>query len=196
MFQRILLYSGGMDSYMTARLAPSDYYDACLYIKTGLPYDEYQLKMVRENRPPQQLVVDQEHLWLGDMEIGDMGHTVPARNLYYVLLASYYADEIHLCGSSTSTHPDKDERFAGFTETLLNYVYRFDDRHVKVVIPYGQVTKVSLMQTYCQQFKDGLDELSKNTFSCYEPSEHGACGTCKACEKKGRYLSTVYNSRL
>jgi 7-cyano-7-deazaguanine synthase len=178
MGKQVLLYSGGMDSFITAYAFP----DArLLYLDTGSRYAGKEIKNLVGvgGRTP---VID-NRLDLSDVERFDL--IVPARNLLLVTLASYYGNEILLAATAGDKSTDKDAQFAGLASVLLTHIYASHHfpNHGAVVItlPFKEMSKGQMVGHY---LKSGGDpQALASTISCYHPSLLH-CGLCKACIRK------------
>ena len=104
---KVLLYSGGMDSWLISQLWNPD---IKLYIDTGTAYAEEE-----KRRLPSDVIV--EHLDLHRFERGDK--IIPLRNLYFVMLASNYGDEIMLGATYGDRVLDKSPGFAKKASDML-----------------------------------------------------------------------------
>lgn len=80
--KKVLLYSGGMDSWLIDKIWKPD---VKLYIDMKTRYSEEEIK-----RLPNDVIIEQ--LDLGKWERTDA--IIPLRNLYLVMLATNYGDDI------------------------------------------------------------------------------------------------------
>ena len=171
---KVLLYSGGMDSWLIDKLWKPD---VKLFVDIGTANNKEERK-----RLPEDVIV--KELDLSEFEDKDKNFLLPLRNLFFVELASYYGDEICLGATGSSTHFDKNEKFARMSEELINYLYsEAYDKKVKIVLPYRNTSKTELLKMYLENGGD-IEEAWKNTFSCYSPKDGKMCGECSSCRKK------------
>lgn len=186
---KVLLYSGGMDSFVLSRLYD---YDTCLYIYTKSAYDDAQLSRIVKN-PPKNLSIDCR-LQLGDCQLDDdPTATVPARNLLFITIASYYGNEIHFGATKNSRHADKDPYFVNQTEMLLNHIYDPHDRKIRIVAPFQNYTKQDILDKW-YSLGGTMQQLHDYTFTCYTPIlDRRECGTCPACLKKREIFKQLYS---
>ncbi len=177
--RKVLLYSGGLDSHILARLWKPD---VCLYVHTRSRYGALEFAHLRP--PPHgELVVD-FRLTLEDVERKDL--IVPHRNAFLVLVAAYYGTEIALAATAGDRSTDKDNRFAAAMESLLDHIYQPQhwtgaglDFHVE--LPVKDKTKRQLVREWVASGGDPA-ELAR-VVSCYDGASV-ACGRCKACARK------------
>lgn len=171
---KVLLYSGGMDSWLIDKLWKPD---VKLFIDVGTKSS----KAERERLPKDVIV---KELDLSEFEDKEKNYLLPLRNLFLVELASYYGDEICLGATGTSTHYDKTEKFCNKTEDLVNYLYsEAYDKKIKIVMPFKDVYKKDMLKMYLEQGGD-IEEAWNNSFSCYNPIDGQMCCECSSCKKR------------
>lgn len=171
---KVLLYSGGMDSWLIDKLWKPD---VKLFVDVGTENSKQERK-----RLPKDVVV--KELDISEFEDKDKNYLLPLRNLFFVELASYYGDEICLGATGSSTHYDKNEKFATMSEDIINYLYsEAYDKKVKIVLPFKGMSKKDILKMYLDNGGD-IKEAWENTFSCYEPKDNKMCGQCSSCKKK------------
>ena len=181
---KVLLYSGGTDSWLIDKLWKPD---VKLYINIHGRYSEEEMKLLSSDVK----VIDMP--FLGATEIGKEAF-VPLRNLYFLMIATTYGDEVCLGAVAGDIGcPDKTPKFLQDTEAIINqcigketgkspYTY-------KVCMDYVRKSKFELLGEYLKQGGD-LDYFIKNTFSCHNPVNGKECWSCKCCYKK--FLQGVY----
>ena len=174
---KVLLYSGGMDSWLIDKLWKPD---VKLYVNMHTKYSAQEIKNL-----PEDVIV--EELDLSKWERPDA--IIPLRNLYLVMLASNYGDEICIGATKSDRVLDKSFTFASMTENLLNYLYSPqwwlpEGRHIKINLDSKNYTKEELLKMYLDQGGD-LEKVWNESFSCYNPSPEGeVCKCCKPCFRK------------
>lgn len=176
MGKTVLLYSGGMDSWLISEIVKPD---VKLYVNVKSRYAKAEL----EKLPEDVIVVD---LDLSQWEREDA--IIPLRNLYFVMVASNYGDEIILGATAGDRVLDKSFRFADMTSNLLSYLYQkqhwTEARDIDVLLPFKYHTKTQLIEEYVKR-GGNLDRAWKQSFSCYNPDHDGnECWSCKPCYRK------------
>lgn len=175
--KKVLLYSGGLDSWLIDKLWKPD---VKLYIDTGSLGSKAEIKKLGED-------VIIEKLDISRFELPERNYLLPLRNLYFCMLAMNYGDTICLGATASSKNLDKNETFCELANNLLTYlspqVYG-ETRDINIVVPYKQYSKTELLRMYKKQGGD-LDVAFKATSSCYNPNEDGSpCYECSSCVKK------------
>jgi 7-cyano-7-deazaguanine synthase len=182
---KVLLYSGGMDSWIISKLWEPD---IKLYIDIRGSYSQEEIA-----RLPEDVVI--ESLDLSRFERADK--IVPLRNLFFVAIASLYGTEICLGATAGDRVLDKSHIFADISTELLDFLWRPQhwtrERNIKVVLPFKDLTKTGLVRLYVNKGFD-LDEAYFNSFSCYTPVNNKPCWSCKACVRK--YIAFRENGYL
>ena len=149
--KKVLLYSGGMDSWLIDKLWKPD---VKLFFDIGTPNNLKEKAMVLNRHDDNLKIV---RLSLSQFEQPDNNFFLPLRNLHFVVYAAHYGDTICLGATGSSTHKDKNETFATLSENAINYLLSEDTtRHtpVKVVMPYKDTTKTDLLAEYIRQGGD------------------------------------------
>jgi 7-cyano-7-deazaguanine synthase in queuosine biosynthesis len=186
----VLLYSGGLDSYILAALFHPD---TLLHVNLHGRYGDTETVALRApaSAPP----VIQTALNLGQWEDHET-LILPGRNAILCIAAANYGDRIWLGATAGDRTKDKDPIFASEINGLLSYMFSDqwwlkDGRDVRVELPIKSFTKRELVAKYVHE---GLDThaLVYDTFSCYAPDHDGVeCGTCKPCVRK--WVALVVN---
>ncbi len=184
---KVLLYSGGMDSWLIDKLWKPD---VKIYVDVDGSYSEEEKKRLPED-------VKVIHFPLGQYEQEDM--FIPLRNLYFLMLASNYGDEICLGATAGDWGAiDKRPEFLDEAEKMINYLLDkqsvFAGKRISVEKKFVYLSKYELMTKYLEEggnIKTAIDE----TFSCFNPSHDKECGYCKPCFRKfmvGYYFGYPY----
>lgn len=180
--KKVLLYSGGMDSYIINYLWKPD---VKLYIDYGIEQNKEELK-----RLPDDVII--KRVDLSEYIENDGKNTIPLRNLLFANIAINYGDIIAIGGVKDDLHYDKSKRFAKKTTKLFNFVLSKEDskRKVEVIVPYKDYTKEHLLQLYIAKGGD-LEKLKKESWSCHYPQNGEVCGKCSPCKRKEKAIREV-----
>lgn len=173
-FKHVLLYSGGMDSYIAywylrKEMGIENTDLLLLYVPLGHRYEAEELKVVKDsvNLFPEgvNLIIEKEMIKLGHLE--EPSAYIPLRNSFLAHVASFYGDNIWLISQKGETNlGDRSIRGFKLMEDTLTHLYD-DGRTVKVDSPFWTMTKVDMVRWYKEA---GLDvELLKQTHACYNP---------------------------
>ena len=181
----VLLFSGGMDSFMAWRLLG---HPRCLYVALDHRYQFRELETIQvltelTKRLPQSLDVEIiNRLSLGDLEQPD--GFIPLRNLLLAACATLSgASTVYLGGLRGESSRDKSRRFFRDASRLLTFL---EGRPVQVQAPFRHMTKTQLVRTYLRRFPDGPFALLA-TRSCYAEfsmQDVVGCGRCMACFRR------------
>lgn len=180
---RVLLYSGGMDSWLISKLWKPD---IKLYIDIKGSYSEIEKKFLE----PDVKIIE---FPLGIFE--KESKFIPMRNLYFLMLATNYGDEICLGATAGDRGvQDKVPEFFDRAEDIMNFLLKKqsnqkEDKKIKIEKKYLNYGKQDLVKEY---IKSGgtLEEIKNNSFSCYNSNSGEPCYNCKPCFRK---FVTLYN---
>lgn len=176
--KKVLLYSGGMDSWLIDKLWKPD---VRLFFAIGTPNSDAELRRVVKRKD-----VEIASLDLAQFEQPENNYFLPLRNLHFVVYAAHYGDIICLGATGSSTHRDKNDVFATLAENSINYLLGegADKRDVQIVMPFRNMSKTEILAQYLKEGGD-IQECYKNTFSCYNPGSDGKpCMKCSSCLSK------------
>lgn len=193
--RKVLLYSGGMDSYMASYLEEPD---ACVYVDVGSVYGAKEMARLAS---PAHGVLVKERLDLGRFERDDL--ILPQRNAFMVLLAAMHGEHVVLAATSGDRSCDKDRGFALQMKRLMDHMWQEQHwtgaRTFDVLLPFATVSKAQLVGQFLMAGGDE-GELMKLAGSCYD-ARSSACGKCKACarrwvalKKNGLYCDDVFDN--
>lgn len=180
--KKVLLYSGGMDSWLMSKLWKPD---IKLYVDMKTRYSENELARIRKE-PDVQVV----EFPLGQWEREDA--IIPLRNLYLAMVACNVTGsedvEILIGATAGDRVLDKSPEFVNKATDLLSYLYTPqhwipEGKKVRVCIDYKQYTKTDLLKMFKEQGGD-LEEAFTRSFSCYDPVDGHECWHCKPCFRK------------
>ena len=186
----VLLFSGGMDSYLAYRLYHPD---VLLYCAARHRYMDREHRAVLELGLGLQVVVDRT-LDLSTWERPEDAQ-VPLRNLLFAAVGSRYGDTVWLASLRGEQSWDKTAEFEEKASDVFSYCYSSsywcEGREVVVQSPVFGFTKASLLATAVAVAGVTREEVGR-TVSCYAPG--GFCGACSSCFK--RACATVLNGWL
>jgi 7-cyano-7-deazaguanine synthase len=172
---KVLLYSGGMDSWLIDKLWKPT---IKLYINTKTSYSLQELSRLPKDI---QIIDFPMTSWERDDKI------IPLRNLFFVMLGTYYGDEICLGATAGDRVLDKSVEFAKRASDLLSYLYLpqhwTKGMKVKITLPYKKYTKTALLKKYIIS-GGNINDAFERSFSCYNPIRHKECWECKPCFRK------------
>ncbi len=174
---KVLLYSGGMDSYALRHIWKPD---ITLYVDLHTEYSGREIARLDKD------VVVVDFPAIKQYERPDK--IIPLRNLFLVCLAAQYGHRIAIGATAGDRVRDKDETFAALTSDLLSYIWRADHwtegKHIFIELPFKKLTKAQIIARYVEAGGNPY-ELAAQSFSCYTPTDIGkACGACKPCFRK------------
>lgn len=174
---KVLLYSGGLDSYIANFFVKPD---IRLYVNLGtLSSGEEMARLDSEVR----IVQGPD---MGLLERTDV--ILPSRNVVLASIGSVYGNHVYLAASSDDRGPDKDRDFALKMSDVLNYSER--RRGGCEVTVWGEDRmKVETVKAYLDAGGNGRD-LAYGSYSCYI-GEIQECGICNSCVRK--FLALRYN---
>ena len=184
--KKVLLYSGGMDSYIISKLWKPD---ICVYID----YHTQQTAIERSRLPDDVIVVD---LPLSQFMSNDGKNVIPLRNLIFSAVAINFGDIVAVGGVADDVHFDSAEEFVADATQLFNKF--FEHEHMKpvtITAPYKKYTKEQLLELYVDSGYS-LDALINESWSCYNPKNDGSeCGVCDACRRKMKAIKSIRNKK-
>lgn len=182
--QKILLYSGGMDSWLIDKIWKPD---RRIYIDMHTRYSNQEIQAIKSRRNDVEII----NFPLGQWERDDK--IIPLRNLYLpMVICNITGDEdVDICLGATKGDRvlDKSKEYVEKATDLLNYLYQPqwwipNGKKVRVNIDFKDYTKENLLIKYIEMGGD-LDTAFKESFSCYEPDDNGnVCYNCKPCFRK------------
>lgn len=188
--KKVLLYSGGMDSWLISRIWNPD---LKVYVNMHTRYSEEEIRRIKENEEDV-LIVD---FPLGQWEREDA--IIPLRNLYLAMvICNITGDEdVEICLGATAGDRvlDKSYFFVEKANDLLNYLYQPQHwipsgKQVFINISFKELTKTQMIKQFINSGGD-IQEAFNRSFSCYNPHEDKECWACKPCFRK--YVSFKLN---
>lgn len=178
--RRVLLYSGGLDSYALRYIYEfSRPNDKIIFFDT----------QTDDNRLEKQ-VLDKEveivYLPIRRFELENK--IIPFRNFLFTLIAANFGNKIFLGSTLGDTTRDKDYVFKGMCDAVLNYFGSFGEKmpyqadRFEVCMPFKTMTKTEIVRGFleCTQTDRGM---LRNSRSCYSDTLR-ECGKCRSCLRK------------
>lgn len=196
----LLLYSGGLDSYLLYKLWESEYPShnlICLNYNLGQEYADKELhsihKLIQSGEVDGNKFVFKNIDWLDDSStlIGKENSLsgniiIPGRNAVLATLAAcnYLPDEIWmgaLKGEDHEKSTDKNETFRTLINSQLQYVLQ---KNIEVRFPFieRKMGKYEIVDWALNDLKIPLETLT-STSSCLS-GESGNCGKCVVCFRR------------
>ena len=173
--KKVLLYSGGMDSWLISQIWNPD---IKLYVNLHTKYSQQEMAKL----PADVKVVE---LDLSHWEREDA--IIPLRNVFLVGIATNYGDEICLGATAGDRVLDKSPQFGWMYEELLTYLYKkqhwTNERKITINLSFKQFSKTQLLKKYLEQGGD-IEKAFEQSFSCYYPHDGKECWQCKPCFRK------------
>jgi len=168
----ILLYSGGMDSYIGWEWLDRP---ATLYVDLGHKYREKELIAIQDTIPDTKII--KNHV-IGNYEKEDA--EIPNRNL---LLAIYAALEganniAVIVQKDEMSIPDRSDMFFDATSDLLSFL---NGKEIEVFSPFVSMDKTDMVEWYVH--RDLPIQPLLDTVGCYSDVD-GHCGNCSACLRR------------
>lgn len=177
--KKVLLYSGGMDSWLIDKLWKPD---IKLYVNMHTEYSQQEI-----SRLPKDVKVVDFPLVQYSLE----NSIIPLRNAYLFMVACNETgfESVMICLGALNGDRinDKSTLFVNLLQPLLTYLYMPQQsqpgKEVTVALPFKDYSKRELLEQYV---KEGgtLEEAWQNSFSCYHPIHDKPCLSCKACFRK------------
>tara|TARA_R110000824_G_scaffold1618_6_gene7945 strand:- start:1790 stop:2566 length:777 start_codon:yes stop_codon:yes gene_type:complete len=197
--REVMLYTGGMDSYMSWRLLGEP---PILYIDAGHEYAKREIKQLYKLHPKELITID-KRIDLADVETAS--GWVPLRNAFFFMIGAlsqvnYSVDQteenepikIYLNALKGEGSTDKSRWFRWLMSKVMSLCL---ERKVICVAPYHHLYKAQLVQKYLKEFTTPEDlEALKATTACYrEKIKKGfkGCGVCWSCYR--RWAALYYN---
>lgn len=178
--KKILLYSGGSDSWLINKLWKPD---VRVYVDMKTRYSTDEIKKLDKD-------VKIIEFPLGKYEREDA--IIPLRNLYLpmVICNEFPEDDLDICLGATAGDRvlDKSFIFADSASALLTYLYSPqhwipNGRRIHINIDYKNYTKTEMLKMFIQQ-GGNIEEAFNSSFSCYKPINGEECWHCKPCFRK------------
>lgn len=182
--KKVLLYSGGTDSWLIDKIWKPD---KKIYINIDGYYSQTEISKL----PKDVEIIN--FPFLGTTEERDTNF-VPLRNLYFLMIASMYGDEI-CYGATRSDRGSKDKReeFIEKTQDIIDYCLIGNsftkDRKIHICTDFVKLNKFEIIKKYLDK-GGSIEEFVEDSFSCYHSIDGKECYHCKQCYKK--FLEAYY----
>ncbi|MFH7835140.1 MAG: 7-cyano-7-deazaguanine synthase [Candidatus Aenigmatarchaeota archaeon] len=183
---KVLLYSGGMDSFCLNYLEKPD---ILLYINLGTEDGKKEIENLQKLPFKNKIKIVNLNS-LSDFELENK--IIPFRNTFLILIAAQFGNEIYLGATKGDTTKDKDYVFKSQMESHLNY-FALDKNKVNVKdypyiihLPFKELTKTQIIRKYLEN-GGSVEDLLKYSRSCYNGKEK-ECGICRSCIRKATAL--------
>ena len=178
--KRVLLYSGGLDSWLIDKIWKPD---IKIYIDMGTKYSEIEISKL----PPNVTVLSFKKLGRYSLP----NDIIPLRNLYLYAIAANYTgfQDVEICLGALNGDRinDKTKNFADKLNELMQYLYEPQQsqpgRRIKISMPFKQYSKREMLDMYIRR-GGSYKKAYYSTFSCYNPANGCECLSCKACFRK------------
>lgn len=180
-----MLFSGGFDCLLQAHFIQPDIY---LYVDMNSTYSAAEKRHLQTlPKYIKDKLVISPVIGIGKFE--DDTLYIPFRNLYLILTALQYGQEIYLGFNEADNAPDKTKEFNRATMEYLKLLTKSDyvpatwiGKNFKILSPYKNLTKTELLRKY---IKEGGDlQLLEELRTCYHGKSKLGCGRCSPCINK------------
>ena len=186
--KRILLFSGGLDSYAAWHLLGKP---TPLYFALGHRYERAEratIAYLERTNPGLDVLID-NRVSLDDIEQPD-AH-IPLRNALLIALAAATQDPdvIYIGALRGESSRDKSMKFLRITEEMLSFLR---NKPIRIEAPFLRLTKADVVKRLIKEKPDAVAGI-QDTFSCYTyavpRSDYKGCGRCMACFRRWVALS-------
>ena len=198
----ILLYSTGLDSELYRLLLKPE---KLLFFQSGARYEALETEQlnsfIKNGLLKEHKVIIDDTLNFKSLE--QSNSIVPMRNIFYILRALEYAQDVYIGVTYYDLHYDKQPDVLGSLLSFVQnyYYYRdtpetWDDVRPHILTPYRDLTKGELLKEAINQ---GCDVSHIPTLrTCYDGHSKKGCGKCKSCVAKAIALAVngMFNPNL
>lgn len=181
--QKVLLSSGGMDSWLLAH-EPELQGAIHVFVNIGQKYVGKEWNAAHNLAT--ELGAQFEHV--DGPDLAQYEHStgiIPFRNAQMILLAALYGEEIYFGVIADEINSDKSPEFVDAMQSVLNISHRAQywthGKNYNIKTPFRNYTKSDLVR----RFLDNGGNLNRllTSVSCYDAGEHH-CGRCASCFKR------------
>lgn len=189
----VLLYSTGLDSELYRLLEKPE---KLLFFKSGARYESHEVRQLEKFQKSGMLkdheVIIDDTLNFRSLERADS--IVPMRNIFYILRALEYSENVLIGVTYYDLHYDKQPDVLGALVSFIQSYYYFrdtpatwDNVRPSILTPYRDFTKGELLR---EAIKQGIDVSHIPTLrTCYDGVSEKGCGKCKSCVAKAIALA-------
>lgn len=174
MDNKVILYSGGLDSVMLAAKYPNA---KRVYFDMKTRYAKEEIAQL-----PDDVIIDTTFNF-ANVERNDA--IIPSRNLYLVTRAADYGHNIYMAVTSGDSIKDKDADFFRQAQALLNHMndsWYGTEEEIYLHTPLKKLSKSQAVKEYLDAGHSAQALI--DSFSCYTPEGGKQCGQCKCCVRK------------
>ena len=190
---KVLLYSTGLDSELYRLIEQPE---KLLFFKSGARYEKFEVAQLEKFMKMglldnHEVIVDDT---LNFKSLEQENSIVPMRNIFYILRALEYSENVLLGVTYYDLHYDKQPDVLGALLSFVQnyYYYRetpesWEDVRPHIIVPHRDVTKAGLLKLAIDK---GLDVSHIPTLrTCYDGHSEKGCGCCKSCVAKAIALA-------
>lgn len=179
---KIILNSGGMDSFFVATLFPKVDH---VFVDIGQRYGRKELKSARRIAE----AAGAKLYMVIAARIAQFEHPsgiIPLRNAELLLCAAQYGEDLYMGILSNEINSDKSPEFLRAMELVMNIScqaqYWSEGRNYRIHTPLGTKSKTELVADIIRYHGEKWPELLA-TVSCYNAGDTH-CGACASCFKR------------
>lgn len=157
-----------------------------LYIDSKAKYSQIEQKHLKRK------VIKDESFDFSKLEVN---HIVPMRNIFYILRATEYSEDIYLGVTYYDLHIDKRPDVLIGLQNFINTYYGYREPpkawkrpFCRIHTPFRDITKGELLSLVIEKDKRYIKHF-QNLRTCYSPTSEKGCGRCKSCVHKAIALA-------
>lgn len=181
--QKVLLSSGGMDSWL---LAHEPQLEGAIHV-----FVDINQKYVDKEMRSAMMLAEELNATFEYVEGPDLGQyehstgIIPFRNAQMIMLAALYGEEIYFGVIADEINSDKSVEFVDAIRSVLNISHRAQywthGKNYEILTPFRQHTKSDLVRRFIAN--GGSIEKLLTSVSCYDAHDQH-CGRCASCFKR------------
>lgn len=187
MGRKVVLYSGGLDSFCLAHAVKPD---VLVFFNIGLPENDVEMWNIQRMEGMGILPAPVVYDFRFDLAAYKLPNEVlPFRNLFFIAAGFTYGSKVYLGKTASSRNLDKDPIFAAKALDVLKYVCQKPEKNppgllmeeMEILLPFDKKTKSMFLREYLEN--GGSLQNVLLTRSCYRPDGQ-ECGECQSCIRK------------